>query len=105
MTSMSVTVSVLERAVGATRCDIERQEFKPETRRGAAEPRRSLPAIALCIKTFEQQAGVHAAESEGVREHDVGRGLTSLIGHIVQIAFGIGMLQVDGRRQQTTVER
>src|SRR5215472_5649486 len=52
----------------------------------------------------ENQRGVGAAKSKGIRERVLDRSLASVIGHIVQIALRIWSFKIDGRRQSLIVQ-
>src|SRR4051812_12091908 len=50
--------------------------------------------------TTDQQASIMAAESETVRHHMVDPGLAGDVRDVIQVAFGVGMIEVDRRRQR-----
>ena len=45
-----------------------------------------------------------AAESEGIAEAESDLGFLSLVGGVVQVALGIRVVQVDGRRNDTVLD-
>ena len=60
---------------------------------------------ALLVPAAQDQRGIDAAESKGIRQTNVEAVGDGLIGHIIQVALGIHVFQVDGRRQHLTLER
>src|SRR3954447_6858495 len=53
----------------------------------------------------DHQAGVLAPEPERVRERELEPGrLARPVGHVVEIAFGVGLFVVDRRWQQPTLD-
>src|SRR5712664_1942336 len=59
----------------------------------------------LAGPAFENQRGVGAAKSEGVRERVFYRRLARFVGNIVEIASRVGGLLIDGRRQNLVAQR
>ncbi len=59
----------------------------------------------LRLVAAEQDAGVVAAEAHRVRERDVDLNLPRLVRDVVEIAVGIGLLVVRGRRENAVVQR
>src|SRR3989338_10396748 len=59
----------------------------------------------LGVVAAEQQARVHAAESEGVREGEIDARAAGGVGDVVEIARGVGMVQVDRGGEDLPVDR
>ena len=55
------------------------------------------------ILSAEDQAGVDAAEAEGVAEHELRVGRPTVSGEVLEIAGGIGLPQVYGRREPASL--
>ena len=53
----------------------------------------------------EADGAVVSAESEGVAQHTPDRGRPGLIGHVVQVAFGVGRFVVNSRRDDAVCQR
>ena len=91
---------------GASRCLHSREgSGRLEGELGVAVAPCALP-LALCtvFESAEHQAGVVAAEPKRVAHRGPRCDLTRAVGRVVQIAFGIGNLEVDGRRYLPTVD-
>src|SRR5579885_1015986 len=58
-----------------------------------------------CSSGPKSQRGVGAAEPEGVVERDSDLRRPRLVWHVVEIAFGVGMLLVDGRWNHSALDR
>src|SRR5688500_15619142 len=67
----------------------------------------SCPSIPSCPSCFgflsrlvslEEQCSVRPAEAEGVREGVIDLPLAALVRYVVQIALGIRVVEIDGRR-------
>src|SRR5438552_1613288 len=54
---------------------------------------------------LEQEAGVGAAEAERVAQGVAELGRTGGVGRVVEVALGVGVLVVDGRRDELVLER
>src|SRR6266513_2443657 len=61
--------------------------------------------MLLARPPFENQRGIGAAKAKRIRKGIFDRSLARVIRNVVQIALGIGRLQVDGRRQNLVAER
>src|SRR5580700_3518817 len=48
---------------------------------------------------FEEQSGIGAAEPERIRQCVLDIGLARLVGHVIEVARRVGMVVVDGGRQ------
>src|SRR5579863_628293 len=66
---------------------------------------RNVSAPTLVFVAFENQAGVMSAKAHRVGHGDVDRRLARLVGNVVEIAFRVWMAQVDGRRDDTRLDR
>src|SRR5688572_4047245 len=70
---------------------------------------RSLrPLLALrgsSIVLLEQKRRVGAAEAEGIRQGVLYRQRAARVGHVIQVALGIGIVQIDRRRHHFMVDR
>jgi spermidine synthase len=76
--------------------------------RGMAEATGTLGrrvAASSAVVALEQESGVRAAKSERVREGVIDRHGTPHVRHVVEIALGIGLVEVDGRRSDLMVDR
>src|SRR5713226_10778056 len=59
----------------------------------------------LFVPALEEKRGVGAAEAERIRQRVFERGLARLVGHVVQIAFRVGVFVIDCRRQNLVAQR
>src|SRR5712691_13315569 len=69
------------------------------------KPRRTQKGMLLAGPTLENQRGVGAAKTKGIRERVLDRSLARVIRDIIQIAFRVGSLQIDGGRQNLVAQR
>src|SRR5690606_35736399 len=65
---------------------------RPERSRGSSEP-------------LERERSVRAAEAEGIRNRDLDPRLARLVRRVVEITFGILVLEVDRRRNDLVAQR
>ena len=57
------------------------------------------------FESSNDERDILAAESEAVRQRDVDRGFTSSMRDIIEIAVGIGIVEIDRRRSDTVAYR
>src|SRR6266478_1493695 len=55
----------------------------------------------LLLVAFKNQAGIVASKAHGVGHGYIHRGLACFVGHVIEIALRVGMMQVDGWRDDT----
>src|SRR5262249_4405871 len=70
--------------------------FRPST------PRTARPSL---LETSEDQTCAGSAEAEGVRGRDADGGAARLAADVVELALGVGVLEVSRRREQAGLER
>ena len=63
-----------------------------------------LTQSCATLPALEEQRGIGAAEAEGIRERVFDVGLARVVGHVIEIASRVGMLVVDGRRQNLVAQ-
>src|SRR5262249_751436 len=61
--------------------------------------------ISLLRPVLEQQAAVRPAEPEGIGKHVLKLGFARLVGNVIEVAFGIGIFEVCGRRNHLIAQR
>src|ERR1700722_16088975 len=59
----------------------------------------------LFHKTLDEEGGVMAAETEGVAHRRIDAGFPGLVRHIIEVAGRIGVIEVDGGRQDVVLDR
>src|SRR5437762_300609 len=57
------------------------------------------------LEPLEDEAGVDAAEAEGVRHGDADPAAACLVRHVVEVALGVRRCVVNGRRQKAVLQR
>src|SRR5215831_3753747 len=65
----------------------------------------ALRRASLSGPAPENECGVGTAKSKGIRERIFNRRFASVIGHVIKIALGIGLLEVNGGRQCLVAQR
>lgn len=60
--------------------------------------------VCLVIEAGDEQAGVMAAEAEGVAEGGVDFDFSRFVGDVIEWAFGVGVLVVDGGGQDSCLD-
>lgn len=53
----------------------------------------------LAVPAADSQRNILATEAERIIEGDSDLGFTGLVGDVVEVAFGIGIFEIDGWRQ------
>src|SRR5215467_856807 len=72
-----------------------------EKNRGSARLRN---LVLLPRPAPENERGVGAAKTKGIRKRILNRSFARMLRHVVQIAFGIGILEIDRGRQDLIVQ-
>src|SRR5690606_25077014 len=79
-------------ALGARVQQPHRRAFGPPGHRGGF----SCPGGTAPSGAAQHEAGVDAAEPEGVGEDDVGPELAAVVGDVVEVAVVVGRVEVEG---------
>ena len=74
-------------------------------RRKISADRSRLDMKVELREAFDQERGVVASEAEVVAEGNVHFGFASDVWHVVEIALGIGLVEVDGRWDDAVFHR